>query len=91
MQSVWPSRPWHCERITTVDKTRKPQPQIGCVNTEDLRIRKYGRYWAVYDPDGTLVVVAVYKKGAEEVLKRLTAQSLTLPTRLIRKEGDDES
>ena len=34
-------------------------------------IRKYGRYWAVYDAGGVLVCVCLYKKGAAEVLRRL--------------------
>jgi len=34
-------------------------------------IRKYGRFWAVYEPDGTLVCLCVYRKGAEEVVRRL--------------------
>jgi hypothetical protein len=41
-----------------------------------LRIERYGnsRYWALYDgPD--LVVVTLYKRGAQEVLQRLQAQA----------------
>ena len=38
-----------------------------------MEIRRHGRYWAVYDAEGTLVVLAVYKKGAAEVVRRLTA------------------
>jgi hypothetical protein len=53
---------------------------------DGLSIRKYGQYWAVYDADETLVVVAVYKKGAQEVVRRLTA-----PFSLTGKEGDDQS
>ena len=34
---------------------------------------KNGRFWAVWDADGTLVVVCVYKKGAQEVVRRLVA------------------
>jgi hypothetical protein len=34
-------------------------------------IKKYGRFWAVYDADGTLVCLCVYRKGAEEVVRRL--------------------
>jgi len=30
------------------------------------------RFWAVWDTDGTLIAVCVYKKGAEEVLRRLS-------------------
>ena len=36
-----------------------------------LTLQKYGRFWAVYEQH-TLVVVTVYKKGALEVMKRLT-------------------
>jgi hypothetical protein len=37
-----------------------------------MSIRRYGsRYWALYDADGDLVCVTVYKKGAEAVKRRL--------------------
>ena len=36
----------------------------------NLRLQKYGHFWAVYDLDDTLVVVTVYKKGALEVIRR---------------------
>lgn len=36
-----------------------------------MKIEKRGRYWAVYADDGELICVAVYKKGAQEVLRRL--------------------
>jgi hypothetical protein len=39
-----------------------------------MQIRKYGRYWAVYDADGTLVCLCVYRKGAEEVVRRLQSK-----------------
>jgi hypothetical protein len=35
-------------------------------------IKRYGRYWAVYDISGLLVCVTVYKKGAAKVAKLLT-------------------
>ncbi len=37
------------------------------------RIGRYKghRYWAVVDPAGTLVCLTVYKRGAEEVVRRL--------------------
>jgi hypothetical protein len=40
-----------------------------------LRIERYGntRHWAVYD-EHELVVVTLYKRGAQEVLRRLAAQ-----------------
>ena len=39
-----------------------------------MRIEKYGntRFWALYDETGALICVTVYKKGALEVLRRLT-------------------
>jgi hypothetical protein len=39
-------------------------------------ITRYGntRYWAVYAHDGTLICVCVYRKGAQEVVRRLTSQ-----------------
>jgi hypothetical protein len=36
-----------------------------------MRITTYGRFWAIYDTAGTLICVAVYKKGAREVVRRL--------------------
>jgi hypothetical protein len=36
-----------------------------------MQIRKHGRHWAVYDHNGQLIVVCVYKKGAAEVVRRL--------------------
>ena len=39
-----------------------------------MTIKRYGRYWAVYDANGTLVCVCLYKKGAQEVVRRLTGQ-----------------
>jgi uncharacterized protein YaaR (DUF327 family) len=39
-----------------------------------MRIEKYGdRNWAVYDNSNCLVCVTVYKKGAKEVVRRLSA------------------
>ena len=37
-----------------------------------MSIRKYGSYWAVLDADGTLVCLCVYKRGALEVVRRLS-------------------
>ncbi len=36
-----------------------------------MRAEKRGRYWAVYDGAGALVCLAVYKRGAVEVARRL--------------------
>lgn len=38
---------------------------------------KQGRFWAVYDPGGGLVCVCVYKRGAREVVRRLTGSEAT--------------
>jgi hypothetical protein len=37
------------------------------------RVARYGnsRYWAVADAAGALVCVTVYRRGAEEVVRRL--------------------
>ncbi len=39
-----------------------------------MSIERYkGRYWALRDSDGTLICVTVYKRGAEEIMRRLGA------------------
>ena len=48
-----------------------------------MTIRKYGRYWALYDDAGELVCMCLYKKGAAEVLRRV--QQLPLPQRHLRQ------
>ena len=38
-----------------------------------MTIEKWSRrFWAVYDNDGELICVTVYKKGAKEVVRRLS-------------------
>ncbi len=39
-----------------------------------MSIEPYGRFWAVYDENKELVCITVYKKGAKEVVKRLTGK-----------------
>jgi hypothetical protein len=40
-----------------------------------MTIKRYGgRHWAVFDASGTLVSVYLDKKGAQEVVRRLTSQ-----------------
>jgi hypothetical protein len=36
-----------------------------------MKIKKYGRYFAVFDAQGALVCLCVYRKGAREVVRRL--------------------
>jgi len=44
------------------EDTKEKQPSM----------RKWnGRNWAVYDREGNLVCVTVYKKGAREVVRRI--------------------
>jgi hypothetical protein len=40
-----------------------------------MSIRKYGRFWAVYDAGDVLICVTVSKKGALEVVRRLQGQN----------------
>lgn len=36
-----------------------------------MDVKKHNRFWKVLDDRGELVCLAVYKKGAEEVKRRL--------------------
>ena len=36
---------------------------------------RQGRYWAAYDEEGRLLCVTLYRKGAQEVVRRLQARS----------------
>jgi hypothetical protein len=38
------------------------------------RVRRWkgGRHWAAFDADGNLIAVTLYKKGAREIVRRLT-------------------
>ncbi|MGI4791088.1 MAG: hypothetical protein ACRYFS_19855 [Janthinobacterium lividum] len=48
------------------------RPTNACtVQIGDFRLIRRGRFWAVQDALGALVVTAVYKKGAIEVVRRL--------------------
>jgi len=43
-----------------------------------VTITKRGRFWAVHDGEGQLICLTVYKKGAREVVRRLTEVTETL-------------
>ena len=43
-----------------------------------MEIVRHGRFWAVHDGTGQLIVVAVYRKGAREVVRRLSPAALDL-------------
>jgi hypothetical protein len=51
-----------------------------------MTIKRYGRHWAVYDEQGALIAVTVYKNGALEVLRRLRqpAPDKAAQTRIVR-------
>ena len=53
-------------------------------------VRYKGRFWAVYDKAGTLVVVTVYKRGAHEVRRRLLV-SESSEAYSPRKEADNDA
>jgi hypothetical protein len=50
-----------------------------------IRLERRGRNWAVYDGE-TLVCLTVYKKGATEVVRRLTTIHTRNPQRIETKE-----
>ncbi len=56
---------------------KRPSPASGDVlqpppeKTGKYCIRKHGRAFVVCDPDGQLVCVVLYLKGAREVVRRL--------------------
>ena len=57
-----------------------------------LSISRYkgGRNWAVRESDtGSLVVVTVYRKGAVEVVRRLTGRVPTAPPKRSREKPED--
>jgi len=36
-----------------------------------FEVRRFGRHWEVRDPEGQLVCLTVYRRGAAEVIRRL--------------------
>jgi hypothetical protein len=54
-----------------------------------IRLERRGRNWAVYDGE-TLVCLTVYKKGATEVVRRLTAIRAHNPQRTTKEEAHVE-
>jgi hypothetical protein len=51
------------------------------------RYANYKRFWALYDPEEELVCLAVYKRGAEEVVRRLHAASCAFPHPALPRGG----
>ena len=47
-------------------------PSVPDERATGARVEKYKRrHWAAYDAEGILVCVCVYRKGAEEVVRRV--------------------
>lgn len=46
--------------------------QADPMQTLGMQVTPRGRFWAVHDQHGQLVCVTVYKKGAREVVRRLS-------------------
>jgi YD repeat-containing protein len=46
-----------------------------------MHVEKYrqGRYWAAYDAEGRLICVTLYRKGAQEVVRRLQGRDSPPP------------
>jgi hypothetical protein len=55
--------------MPTKQNRQAPAPQ----SQPGYTIRKKDRNWAVIDPQGQLVCLTVYKRGAVEVVRRLAA------------------
>jgi hypothetical protein len=59
-----------------------------------MTITRHNRFWKVLDTDGTLICLTVYRKGAEEVVRRLQAHTAapqddtTPPPRPAAAPGD---
>ena len=48
------------------------------------RIERRGRFWEVLDRDGELVCLTVYKRGAQEVLRRLGGDRVEGPAAAVQ-------
>lgn len=57
---------------------------ISAATTAGMTVSRYKdtRFWAVFDGVGTLVCVCVYKKGADEVIRRLDRVAAAAPARI---------
>jgi hypothetical protein len=57
---------------TIYSRTRR----VAVVGPKDIKgftIDRHKRFWQVRDPKGQLVCLTVYKRGAKEVVRRLSA------------------
>lgn len=55
------------------DDAQNPGANPAAAQQPAFKIQRRDRHWQVIDPAGELVCVTVYKRGAEEVIRRLAA------------------
>ena len=61
------------EEYTQTDRTMPPLQDAPESNVTAARVEKHKRrHWAAYDTYGVLICICLYKKGAEEVVRRVT-------------------
>jgi hypothetical protein len=58
---------------TDTHSRRRQEASVGDSRFSGFTIDKRNRFWRVIDPTGRLVCITVYKCGAKEVVRRLTA------------------
>lgn len=57
---------------TATDITSECPDNAATSNDHRYTLDRRGRHWEVRDPTGTLVCLTVYKRGAAEVIRRLS-------------------
>jgi len=50
-----------------------PTPPDAPSTVAEMTVERHGRHWAVYDDHDELVCLTVYRKGAVEVIRRLSS------------------
>jgi hypothetical protein len=55
------------------DDPKDPAPAAAAKPVYTIIKQWHGRWWEVRDPDNELVCLTVYRKGAQEVVRRLDA------------------
>ncbi len=73
MRSSLPAKPTAAAKGYASGASR-PDAPIGGLRQPELNrytIQRYKRFWEVRAPSGELVCLTVYKRGAEEVIRRL--------------------
>jgi hypothetical protein len=62
--------------VPVVDLDTPLPIEVTTTGRQNNQIRRWkdGKYWAVYDETGELICIAVYKKGAQEVVRRIAGK-----------------